>query len=54
MKMRKKIHKLSTFLLSGLVMLTVLSPFPVKAAEELPFMVDNAGLLSTEDAASIE
>lgn len=54
MKMRKKIHKLSTFLLSGLVMLTVLSPFPVKAAEELPFMVDNAGLLSTEDAAPIE
>ena len=54
MKMRKKIHKLSTVLLSVLVMLTVLSPFPVKAANELTFMVDDAGLLSTEDASSIE
>ena len=54
MKMRKKLHKLSTVLLSVLVILTVLSPFPVRAADELTFMVDNAGLLSTDDAASIE
>lgn len=54
MKMRKKLHKLSTVLLSVLVILTVLSPFPVKAADELTFMVDNAGLLSTDDVASIE
>ena len=37
-----------------LVMLTVLSPLPVKAADELPFLVDGAMLLSTEDAVSIE
>ena len=54
MKMRKNLHKLSTFLLSMLVMLTVLSPLPVKAADELPFLVDGAMLLSTEDAVSIE
>ena len=54
MKMRKKLHKLSTVLLSVLVILTVLSPFPVTAADELTFMVDDAGLLSADDAASIE
>ena len=54
MKMRKKIHKLSTFLLSVLVMLTILSPLPVHAADQLTYLVDDAGLLSSEDAASIE
>ena len=54
MKMRKNLHKLSTFLLSMLVMLTVLSPLPVKAADHPAFLVDDAGLLSSEDAASIE
>ena len=54
MNMRKNIHKLSALLLSVLVILTVLSPFPVKAADELTFMVDDAGLLTANDAASIE
>ena len=54
MNMRKNIHKLSALLLSVLVMLAVLSPLSVKAADELPFFVDDAGLLSSEDAASIE
>lgn len=54
MNMGKKLHKLSALLLSMLAMLVVLSPFPVKAADKLTFLVDDAGLLSTEDAASIE
>lgn len=54
MKMRNILHKLSTVLLSVPVMLTVLSPLPVKAADERSFMVDDAGLLSTEDTASME
>lgn len=54
MKIRKRLHKLSAVLLSLLVMLTILSPLPVHAADQLTFLVDDAGLLSSEDAASIE
>lgn len=54
MNMRKKIHTLSALLLSVLVMLAVFAPLPAKAADQLTFLVDDAGLLSAEDAASIE
>lgn len=54
MKIRKRIHKLSAVILSLLVILTILSPFPVHAADDLTFLVDGAGLLSAEEAASIE
>lgn len=54
MKIRKRLHKLSAVLLSLLVMLTILSPLPVHAADQLTYLVDDAGLLSSEDAASIE
>ncbi|MDD7642957.1 MAG: TPM domain-containing protein [bacterium] len=54
MNIRKKLHKLSALLLSALVMLVVFAPLPAKAADQLTFLVDDAGLLSAEDAASIE
>lgn len=54
MNMRNKIHKLSALLLSVLVMLVVFAPLPVAAADQLTFLVDDAGLLSAEDATSIE
>ncbi|MDD7176482.1 MAG: TPM domain-containing protein [Lachnospiraceae bacterium] len=54
MKMRKNIHKVGTFVLSLLIMLAVLSPLNLKAADELAFLVDEAGLLSAEEAADIE
>ena len=54
MKMRKNIHKVGTFVLSLLIMLAVLSPLHLKAADELAFLVDEAGLLSAEEAADIE
>lgn len=54
MKMRKTIHKLGTFVLSVMIMLAVLSPLHLKAADEPAFLVDEAGLLSAEEAADIE
>ena len=54
MKMRKTIQKLNTFLLSLAVMLAILSPLSVKADDVGYFMVDRAGLLSTEQCADIE
>ena len=54
MKMRKTIHKLGTFVLSLLIIITVLSPLNLKAADKLTFLVDEAGLLSAEEAADIE
>lgn len=54
MKLRKNIHKFHKILLTALIMLCVITPFPVKAASDLPFLVDDAGLVSAEDASSIE
>ena len=54
MKIRNRLHKLSIVFLSLLVMLTILSSVIVHVADELTFLVDDAGLVSSEDAASIE
>ena len=54
MKKNKKIHSLRAFLLSVMIVLTVLSPLSIKAEENKTYFVDDAGLVSAIQAEDLE